>query len=68
MEHEMMDSITYKQWLSVDKYNFETFTKSAQELVYYFCEQLVTLKAYSFIIHNQSFYAHVKRIFRKTKY
>lgn len=45
-----MDSITYKQWLFVDRCNFETFTKSVEELVYYFYEQLV--KAHSFIVHK----------------
>ena len=27
MEHEMIDSITYKQWVSVDRCNFETLTE-----------------------------------------
>lgn len=61
MEQEMIDSITYKQWVSVDRCNFETLTKSTEEFVENLCEQLVILKTHSFIAHQQSaFYIHIK--------
>lgn len=48
LEENMIENVTYKQWLSVDRCSFETVTKAAEEFVDSFCEQL-TLKKHSFI-------------------
>lgn len=60
-EEEMVENITYKQWVSVDRCTFETFCKTVEEFVDSFCEQLVGLKKHSFIASQQSqYYKHLK--------
>ena len=49
LEEEMIDHITYKQWVSVDRCTFETVTKTTEEFVESFCENLLVLKKHSFI-------------------
>ena len=62
----MIDSITYKQWVSVDRCNFETLTKSTEEFVETFVEQLIILKTHSFIAQQQSaFYSCIKENLQK---
>lgn len=55
-EEEMIETIMYKQWVSVDRCTFETFCKTVEEFVESFCEQLVGLKKHSFISRQQSKY------------
>ncbi|XP_074029570.1 uncharacterized protein [Leptinotarsa decemlineata] len=53
----MIEAITYKQWVSVDRCTFETFCKTVmEEFIESFCEQLVALKKHSFISTQQSKY------------
>lgn len=60
-EEGMIETITYKQWVSVDRCTFETFCKTVEEFVDSFCEQLVGLKKHSFIASQQSkYYKHLK--------
>ena len=54
LEEEMIDHITYKQWVSVDRCTFETLTKTTEEYVESFCENLLVLKKHSFIAKKQS--------------
>ena len=44
LEEEMIESVAYRQWVSVDRCNFEIFVKSTEDFVDSFCEQLQTLK------------------------
>jgi hypothetical protein len=53
LEEEMIDHITYKQWVSVDRCTFETLTKTAEEFVESFCENLLEFKKHSFIAKKQ---------------
>lgn len=53
LEENMIENVTYKQWLSVDRCSFETVTKAAEEFVDSFCKQLI-LKKHSFIARQQS--------------
>lgn len=55
-EEGMIETITYKQWVSVDRCTFETFCKTVEEFVDSFCEQLVGLKKHSFTSRQQSKY------------
>ena len=49
MDDNLVDSIVYKQWVSVDWCILETFSKSADDFVDVFCEQLQVLLPHSFI-------------------
>lgn len=53
-DEEMIDSVTYKQWVSVDRCSFETFTKTSEEFVESFCDQIEILKRHHFISKQQS--------------
>jgi hypothetical protein len=62
LEDEMIDNITYKQWVSVDRCSFETICKSTQEFVEEFAVKLVKLKKHDFISKQQSAFFAEKRI------
>lgn len=60
-EEDMIENITYKQWISVDRCSFETVTKTVDEFVERFCEQLIILKRHAFIAQQQSkYYTYMK--------
>lgn len=60
-ENEMIESIIYKKWLSVDRCTLETIVKTIDEFVEEFVEKLLKLKTHSFIAHMQNkFYDDVK--------
>ena len=61
MDTNVIDSIVYKQWVSVDRCTLETISKPADDLVDSFCEKLETLHPHSFIAKQQArFYSQLK--------
>ena len=61
MDTNLIDSIVYKQWISVDTFTLETISKPADEFVDSFCEKLETLLPHSFIAKQQAcFYSQLK--------
>jgi len=50
----MIDYVQYKQWVSTDRSTLETITKTTDEFVESFCEQLKLLLTHSFIAKQQS--------------
>ena len=61
MEDNMIDSVVFKQWVSVDRSTLETVTKPADEFVESFCKKIELLLPQSFIAMQQaSFYKDCK--------
>lgn len=54
MDKNLIDTVVYKQWVSVDRSTLETFSKSADDFVDNFCEKLEVLLPRSFITRHQS--------------
>ena len=54
MDDNLIDSVVYKQWVSVDRSTLETFSKSAYDFVDALCEKLEILLPHSFIARQQS--------------
>ena len=50
----MIETVQYKQWISTDRSTLETITRSADEFVESFCEQLNILLTHSFVAKQQS--------------
>lgn len=61
LEEEMIENITYKQWMSVDRCSFETITKQTEDFVQDFCNKLLNLKRHDFIAKQQSLYFSEKK-------
>lgn len=55
-EDELIDSVTYKKWLSVDRCTLETVVKEKNEFIEEFMEELLKLKPHSFIANMQKDY------------
>lgn len=67
-EAEMIDNITYKQWITVDRCNFETFYKPVDEFVEEFCKQLRDLKKHDFVAKQQSsFFSEKKSLLQENE-
>lgn len=60
-EEEMVDTITYKQWITVDRCTFETITKPTEDFVNDLGNQLVQLKTHDFIAKQQSAFFSEKK-------
>ena len=56
LDENMIDNVTFKQWVSVDRSTLETFTKTADDFVEYFCDKLLALIPHSFVAAQQSSY------------
>lgn len=54
--YEMIDEVTYKKWLTVDRCLMETVVKGTDDFVDEFLETLVKLKSHSFIANQQKEY------------
>jgi hypothetical protein len=54
LEEEIIDHITYKQWVSVDRCTLETLTKITEDFVESFCENLLVHKKHSFIAKKKT--------------
>lgn len=60
-EENMVENITYKQWITVDRCTFETMTKPVEDFVQEFSNKLVHLKRHDFVAKQQSqFFAEKK--------
>ena len=53
-DEHMIDTITYKQWIAVDRSSLETVSQHSDHFVESFCEKLETLCSHSFIASQQS--------------
>ena len=61
MDENLIDNITFKQWVAVDRSTLETYTKPVDEFVEMFIEKLETLRSHAFIATQQaSFYSECK--------
>ena len=61
LDENLIDNITFKQWVSVDRSTLETYTKPVDEFVDMFCEKLELLRPHSFIAAQQaSYYSNCK--------
>ena len=61
LDENLIDSITFKQWVSVDRSTLETHTKPVDEFIEIFCEKLEALRPHAFIAAQQaSFYNDCK--------
>ena len=56
MDDNYIDSIQYKQWVSVDISTLETITRPADDFVDSFCDQIKLLIPHSFIAKQQSLF------------
>ena len=54
MDDSLIDSVVYKQWVSVDRSILETISQSADDFVDSLCEKLEILLPHSFIARQQS--------------
>ena len=54
LDDDMIDSVVYKQWLSVDRSTLETLSATSEKFVERFCEKLELLLTHSFIATQQS--------------
>ncbi|GBM93854.1 hypothetical protein AVEN_177194-1 [Araneus ventricosus] len=61
LEKHLTETVTFRQWVSVDRCNLETLKKSADEFVDIFCRDLKVLLCHDFIAKQQSaFMANTK--------
>ena len=61
MDDSLIDTIVYKQWVSVDRSTLETISQSADNFVDSLCGKLEVLVPHSFIARQQSsFQVHLK--------
>ena len=56
MDDNYIDSIQYKQWVSVDRSTLETITKSVDDFEDSFCDQIRLLIPHSFVAKQQSLF------------
>ncbi|CAH0547109.1 unnamed protein product [Brassicogethes aeneus] len=52
-EEELIDSITYKKWVSVDRCTMETIVKNTDDFLEEFSDELLKLKSHAFIAFMQ---------------
>jgi hypothetical protein len=52
-ENNVVDEVSYKQWVTVDRCMMETVTKNIDEFIDEFMENLLKLKTHSFIANRQ---------------
>ncbi|GBM91797.1 hypothetical protein AVEN_271619-1 [Araneus ventricosus] len=61
LEKHLIETVTFRQWVSVDRCNLETLKKSADEFVDIFCRDLRVLLCHDFIAKQQRcFYGQSK--------
>jgi len=56
MDDCLIDSVTYRQWVSVDRSTIETISQSADYFVDSLCEKLEVLLPHSVIARQQSYF------------
>lgn len=57
-EDEMIDSVTIKKWMSVDRCTLETVVKEKDEFIEDFSEAILKLKTHSFLANMQKEFYH----------
>ena len=68
LEEDLVENITYKQWITVDRCIFETMTKEVEDFVEEFANQFVLLKRHDFIAKQQSsFFSEKKATLTKSE-
>ena len=61
LDDNVIDYVTFKQWVSVDRSTLDTFSKPADEFVEFFCDKLKLLIPHSFVATQQaSFFSERK--------
>ena len=61
LDDNLIDYITFKQWVSVDRSTLDTFSKPADEFIEFFCDKLKLLIPHSFVATQQaSFFSERK--------
>ena len=53
MDDNLIDSVQYKKWITVDRSTLETITKPAEDFIDVFCDQIMLLLPHSFIAKQQ---------------
>ena len=54
LDENLIDDITFKQWISVDRTTLETYTRPVDEFIDIFCEKLEVLRPHAFIAAQQA--------------
>lgn len=54
LDDEMIDNVTYKQWVSADRCTLTTNIAPSEDFVESFCDRLVALRRHSFIAKQQA--------------
>jgi len=69
LDARIIETITFKQWVSVDRCKLETLTKSVDDFVEYFCEKVVILLPHSFIATQQAaFCTHIRKSLKEGEF
>lgn len=69
LEENMIENVTFRQWVTVDRCNLETVQKSSSEFVEVLCEKIVLLIRHDFIAKQQSsFMNEVKETLKENEY
>lgn len=68
-EENMVEKITFRQWISVDRCNLETLQKSSAEFIDLFCDKLSVLVCHDFVAKQQSsFMNHIKENLKDSEF
>ena len=63
LDENLIDDITFKQWVSVDRTTLETYTKPVEEFIDMFHEKLEILRPHAFTAAQQaSFFSECKSV------
>ena len=54
LDENLIDTITFKQWVSVDRCTLETFVKPVDEFIDMFCDKVEVLRPHAFIATQQA--------------
>lgn len=60
-EENLIENVTYRQWVSVDRCNLETLQKSNEDFINVFCEKLTLLVKHDFVAKQQSSFINDKK-------
>lgn len=53
-EEKIIEKITFRQWVTVDRCSLETFEKNTSEFIELFCDKITVLVCHDFIARQQS--------------
>lgn len=60
-EENLIENVTYRQWVSVDRCSLETLQKSNEDFINVFCHKLTLLIKHDFIAKQQSSFINCKK-------